>query len=122
MSGGNSDERRNFSRVLFDAPVRITTSGNTSLSRLIDISLNGALLINTEEWSGKLGDEVELDIALDDQETHIIMDTEVAHNTPDQIGLHCRHIDIDSISHLRRLVELNMGDPEVLERELEALG
>ncbi|MCP4993884.1 MAG: PilZ domain-containing protein [Gammaproteobacteria bacterium] len=122
MSGGNSDERRNFSRVLFDAPVRITTSGNTSLSRLIDISLNGALLINIEEWSGKPGDKVELDIALDDQETHIIMDTEVAHNEPDQIGLHCRHIDIDSISHLRRLVELNMGDPEVLERELEALG
>ncbi|NQD96622.1 PilZ domain-containing protein, partial [Pseudomonas sp. CrR25] len=28
----------------------------------------------------------------------------------------------DSISHLRRLVELNLGDEALLERELTALG
>ena len=38
------------------------------------------------------------------------------------IGFVCRHIDVDSISHLRRLVELNLGDEALLERELAALG
>jgi len=33
-----------------------------------------------------------------------------------------QHIDLDSISHLRRLVELNLGDEALLERELAALG
>jgi hypothetical protein len=38
------------------------------------------------------------------------------------VGLHCRHIDIESLAHLRRLIELNLGDPALLERELAALG
>jgi hypothetical protein len=38
------------------------------------------------------------------------------------LGFVCRHIDLDSISHLRRLVELNLGDETLLERELAALG
>ena len=36
-------------------------------------------------------------------------------------GLICRNLDIDSATHLRRLVELNLGDPKLLERELSAL-
>ncbi len=37
------------------------------------------------------------------------------------LGFECQHIDLDSISHLRRLVELNLGDEELLERELALL-
>jgi hypothetical protein len=40
----------------------------------------------------------------------------------DLLGFVCRHIDLESISHLRRLVELNLGDESLLERELAALG
>jgi hypothetical protein len=50
------------------------------------------------------------------------MDVTVAHCESEHVGFHCDHIDIDSITHLRRLVELNLGDPELLERELSALG
>ena len=40
----------------------------------------------------------------------------------DELGLRCVDIDLDSITHLRRLVELNLGETELLERELSALG
>jgi len=40
---------------------------------------------------------------------------------PERIGFACTHIDIDSAAHLRRLVELNLGNPELLARELSAL-
>ena len=50
------------------------------------------------------------------------MDVEIAHRENDELGLNCKDIDVDSITHLRRLVELNLGDPELLERELSALG
>ena len=36
-------------------------------------------------------------------------------------ALCAKHIDLDSISHLRRFVELNLGDEQELERELGAL-
>lgn len=52
----------------------------------------------------------------------IKMDITVAYIEDQQIGLDCKGIDLDSITHLRRLVELNLGDANLLKRELMALG
>jgi hypothetical protein len=45
----------------------------------------------------------------------------VAHIEDDRVGVSCSHIDLDSAAHLRRLVELNLGDEAQLHRELQAL-
>lgn len=45
----------------------------------------------------------------------------MAHCNGEQAGLLCLTIDIDSVTHLRRLVELNLGDTDLLERELSHL-
>lgn len=37
------------------------------------------------------------------------------------LGLRCRNIDLDSITHLRRLLELQLGDATLLQRELGQL-
>jgi hypothetical protein len=37
-------------------------------------------------------------------------------------GLQWRNIDVDSLTHLRRLLELNLNDPSLLDRELADLG
>ena len=52
----------------------------------------------------------------------IEMEAQVAHFEQGHMGLHCVTIDIDSVTHLRKLLELNLGDPALLERELMALG
>jgi hypothetical protein len=49
------------------------------------------------------------------------MSTTVTHVAGRRVGLRCDNIDIDSVTHLRRLVELNAGDPNLLDRELSAL-
>jgi hypothetical protein len=36
-------------------------------------------------------------------------------------GVLCRSIDLESITHLRRLIEVNLGDPAASDRELKAL-
>ena len=122
MTSENRDNSRKFQRVLFDADTRIEgASGNVSAS-LIDISLNGALIHIPEEWCGAIGDDLTISVQLDQEESIIRMQTRVAHIESDHIGLPCEHIDMDSITHLRRLVELNLGDAELLERELVAMG
>ena len=118
----DDNERRRFHRVLFDAPTRILDGKNEFIAPLVDLSLNGALLIRPENWSPPAGSIVRLIVLLDDSETRIEMEAEVAHLEADTLGLRCRSIDMESIGHLRRLVELNLGDPELLERDLEALG
>lgn len=121
MTSVDKDERRSFHRILFDAPVTVSLNNKRFQSKLIDISLNGALLESAAGFSGKPGDRVLLNIRLGDG-IFIDMEAQVSHLESGQMGMHCMHIDMESISHLRRLVELNLGDTALLERELTALG
>jgi hypothetical protein len=123
MASENSENRRKFQRVLFDADTRIEGESVNTPAKLIDISLNGALLERPKHWSTTTGEKVSISIELDQQEEFSInMQARVAHADDDKVGLHCEHIDMDSITNLRRLLEMNLGDPELLERELAALG
>jgi ribosome maturation factor RimP len=123
MTSENSENRRKFQRVLFDADTTIEGESVDTPAKLIDVSLNGALLERPKHWSTSTGEKVSLSIKLDqDEEFSIQMQARVAHIEEGRVGLQCEHIDMDSITNLRRLLELNLGDPELLERELAALG
>lgn len=115
-----NDERRQFWRAAFHSPVRVTVHDGTTYARLIDISLKGALLEVAGSWRGALGDECQLRLDLAPG-TVITMWTTVVHVDNHSVGLRCDSIDLDSITHLRRLVELNSGDSQLLERELAAM-
>ena len=119
----NAEERRQFSRFLFDATAILHCPSGDTKTGLVDISLKGALISQPPNAPAlNVGDDVALDVILADGATHIHMQAEVVHISEENIGLRRTNIDMESISHLRRLVELNLGDTEVLERELEALG
>ena len=113
-------ERRQFWRTVFHSSVRVTNHGGASYAQLVDISLRGALIEVAPDWAGKAGDEclLQLDLAVD---MAISMWTHVTHVDDRHVGMHCTSIDLESITHLRRLVELNAGDSALLERELSAL-
>jgi c-di-GMP-binding flagellar brake protein YcgR len=121
MKDTDTKDRRRFHRIIFDASATVESSSGTYQTALIDISLKGALAKIPEGWSPQLGERVTLKVILDDGET-ITMLTSCAHMENDQLGLLCKEIDMISISLLRRLVELNIGDDILLQRDLEALG
>lgn len=114
-------EHRHHQRILFETPVRMIIKGEKIRSTAMDISLKGALIKRPDNWSADVGDSGLLQIELNNGETIIEMDVTVAHCEDAKVGFHCDHIDIDSITHLRRLVELNLGDEELLNRELSHL-
>ncbi|MEW8043149.1 MAG: PilZ domain-containing protein [gamma proteobacterium symbiont of Phacoides pectinatus] len=121
MNQQSQPERRNFNRVLFDTPVTLDSGGRRYESTLIDLSLKDALVRLPEQFSATTGSPVELRIGLNEGQLTITMQTVVAHATGGTLGLKCLNIDIDSITHLRRLIELNLGDPELLKRDLGTL-
>ncbi|MGD2118265.1 MAG: PilZ domain-containing protein [Chromatiales bacterium] len=121
MNDSTQDNRRNFHRVFFEAPVTLSCEEHSIESQLVDISLNGALIRLVDQWTPQIGKQVDIDIDLDDEETHIRMQCSISHINGNLVGLKREHIDMDSITHLRRLVELNLGDSELLHRELEHL-
>jgi hypothetical protein len=113
-------ERRNFWRAVFHSPVRLTTHKGQTYAQLLDISLKGALLETSNPWNGEPGEECQLVLELAPGTT-ITMWTTVTHVEGPHVGLCCTSIDLDSITHLRRLVELNSGDPAILDREFGSL-
>ncbi len=123
MASDSSNNRRRFQRILFDAAASIEVPSGEIPVSLIDVSLNGALIKCPDNWSGSIDDKVSLSVQLDAEEKFTLhMQTKLAHIEENHIGLHCEHIDIDSITSLRRLVELNLGNSDFLDRELAALG
>jgi len=115
------ENRRQFTRILFSIKAEVEIEENTYPVSIHDISLNGALVtaINSEKsLKGKLGT---LHFLLSDGESEVIMNIAVVHEEDNETGLQCNAIDIDSVTHLRRLIELNLGDSEQLDRELSQL-
>ena len=116
-----ADERRRFSRITFHRPAELEALGERVSCELLDVSLKGALFEVPASARARVGQPATLTIRLDAGDAVIRMLGEVVHREGRQVGLRCKEIDIESIAHLRRLVELNLGDEELLERELSAL-
>ncbi|MES9946714.1 MAG: PilZ domain-containing protein [Candidatus Thiodiazotropha sp.] len=122
MTESDSNERRRFHRILFDAPATITRKQTVYTTNLIDISLKGALFKTPVDWAGKMGDEVTIKVMLNESDAVISMHAVCAHEENQHVGILCKEIDMHSITLLRRLIELNVADEELLQRDLEALG
>lgn len=91
------------------------------VARVLDLSLKGALLELPADAHASAGMPCLLRLPLNESGVHIAMAGEVAHVSGHRAGVLCRSIDLESITHLRRLVEMNMGDPTLLERDLASL-
>jgi PilZ domain len=114
-------ERRQFSRVSFDAPAQLTVLQGKHTAKVLDLSFKGALVSLPEPTRWPVGTSCQLTLHLAELDVSIGMLAEVAHTEDTLLGLQCRSIDLDSITHLRKLIELNLSDPALLERDLHAL-
>ncbi|KJS31276.1 MAG: pilus assembly protein [Pseudomonas sp. BRH_c35] len=120
MTDSPSDRRR-FQRIEFDAATELVQGDRRWPVELHDLSLKGLLARRPEGWDADAEQPFEARVRLAD-DAEVRMEVAMTHEESDLIGFVCQHIDLDSIAHLRRLVELNLGDEALLERELAALG
>jgi len=115
--GLGMDERRKFSRILFATNAHLQQVVAQWETTILDLSLNGALVEEPQNFIHS-GDAITLSFILPESDIEIRMETELVHQKNAQLGLKCNFIDVDSISHLKRMVELNLGDASLLNREL----
>ncbi|HSN91339.1 MAG TPA: PilZ domain-containing protein [Anaeromyxobacteraceae bacterium] len=128
------DERRRFSRITFHRPACLEVGGVETACEILDLSLKGANVEVPSSFAGRPGDPCALVIHLAPQGTpddaspgpvapgpFIRMEGTLIHREPGRAGVRCDGIDLDGIAHLRRFVELNLGDEALLHRELGAL-
>lgn len=112
---------RLFSRVPFSAPVTLHLPGKTLEVTLLDIALKGALVQTDVPEDIQLQAPCRLLLPLSNDGETIEMAGTVAHLKDCHVGLRCEHIDLASLTLLRRLLELNTGDADLMDRELSQL-
>ncbi len=113
-------EKRHFKRIPMDASATLNCGGRKWQSRLVDISLKGALVESPHDWDQTPPQSCTLELQLDGG-VCIVMEGTVVHSENRHLGFRCDHIELESISHLKRMIELNLGDESMLERELTEL-
>lgn len=116
-----TDLRRHFSRIPFHTDARLHLRHGVQTVHMLDLALKGALVEALDPFPVALGDISSLVLPLNETGDKIIMKGVVAHLDGPRIGLECQHIDVDSLTNLRRLVELNLGDASLVDRELAHL-
>ncbi len=118
-------ERRRFSRINFSGQC-ILQDGITNLSeqwqaKLVDISLKGALVTRPAKWDHQNDWGVTLHLQLEGSDINLDIAGVICHQSDDLLGMRFLSLSIESICHLKRLVQLNIADEELLYLEMSQL-
>ena len=114
-------ERRNYSRIPFQAEIVMQCGDMEWSCNLLDISLKGMLVEPPDDLEIDISNPCAVALFLG-EDASIHTRVKIAHVKDGLWGLQWMHIDVDGLKHLRRLLELNLNDPALLNRELAELG
>ncbi len=120
-------DKRRFQRIPFEKSIQLNKTDDPDecyLGKLQDISLKGALVsLESDEHDFSVGDALLLSIGPFQGDFEINLNVGITYIQENRItlGLNIVSLDVDSASHLRRLIEVNLGDEDLLQRELTNL-
>lgn len=114
-------DRRRFTRINFDAETELSKGTDSWPVQLADISFNGIMVRSEQPLPLDKGDVVKATVHLLGNQVTINTPATLAHQEEHHYGFLIENLDLDSLTQLRRLIELNLGDEALLERELDHL-
>ncbi len=115
-------KHRRFTRIPFNVPALLEVRGEKLPCSLVNVSLRGALVELASGAPPLAGSACAVTIDLDPSgEARIRMGGEVAHQSGNQVGVRCGELDLESVQHIRRILEFNIGDEALVLREIGEL-
>jgi hypothetical protein len=122
MADQQPTKQRRFTRIPFRVPAHLEIRGEKLPCSLVNVSFRGALVELPAGTAPLAGSACAVTIDLDPSGgARIRMDGDVAHQRGNHIGIRCDELDLESVQHLRRILEFNLGDEAVVLRELGEL-
>ena len=122
----NTEEHRRFRRIDFVDAVQIVSEDLDGVeassweAKCIDISMLGMLLQVPEGFPLLIGTPFEVHLILS-EDVMIEMPCTLVHVEGKRAGFRAEQMSIESLTNLRRLLELNLADNTEVERELSEL-
>lgn len=113
-------DHRLFQRVKFVTTTDVEINGIIHNSSLVDVSLRGALVAFADHLSPGQGLPCIVTIYLDHSHISLPFRGVTVHSRDNLTGIRFEHIDIESMIHLRRLIELNTANADRVRSELNS--
>ena len=107
---------RRFQRVPFQAETRVASGSSAWDCSLLNIALQGALLEG--ELPLEPGAICDISVNLPGTDISLGFRSELVHHVNSQYGFKFLDIDLETLTHLRKLLELNTGDADCVRGEL----
>jgi len=118
-------ERRKFSRINFQCHCSLNFDGKIAShdfdASLIDISLNGALIAITAPSPDVNHEQVQINLTLEGSDVQLLLNGMVCHQQDLLLGIQFTKMELETMTHLKRIIELNLADYETMHREFEQL-
>lgn len=109
---------RRFRRVPFETEVTLHNEEEVWSTELLDLAMKGALLGANAPLPLALGTKCKLCIALPGSPILLDFQAELIHCKENRYGFKFISEDLATLTHLRKLIELNTGDAEATRSEL----
>lgn len=115
------NNQRRFSRIKCIEKSIVETDSRTVQVQLLDISLKGALIEHPQDLAVQRGNRWKLLFRLDSSDIVLQFGTEVVHCSGTHAGVKFIETDLDTMIHLRSLIEARSVNPEQVKHELSFL-
>ncbi len=113
------ENRRHFSRVKFNARAILKKNDLEVNAFLLDIALKGVLIEIEDMFPIKMRETCDFELHLNGTDIVLTIRSQLVYQSEDnKMGFEFKEMELDTLTHLRRLIELNVGDPELVQKEL----
>ena len=111
---------RHFRRIPFQAEVTLSSDQDVWTGELLDVAMKGAMVGTDAPLPLSLGAKYNLCISLPGTPISLDFQAELVHSEESCYGFKFISENLETLTHLRKLIELNTGDAEATRSELSA--
>lgn len=111
--------KRRFSRIKCVEKSIVETTDGSHCVKLLDIALKGALIEHGSDLAAQAGDHWKLLYQLEGSDIVLEFAAQVVHCQNGRTGVKFIEMDLDTMTHLRSLMEARTVNPEQVRYELE---
>jgi len=112
------ENKRYYKRINFHVKAAAKIDNIINPGELYDIALKGSLIKMNKKPAPLLGKKCHVMLKLPNSIITLEFEARIVHQKNNFLGFKFEGADVDSITHLRRLLVLNTGDEEGIDREL----
>ncbi|BHH85027.1 PilZ domain-containing protein [Desulforhopalus sp. 52FAK] len=112
-----TEEKRRFSRIVFEVAARLTVDDTTyNLDRITNLSVGGCLLSINEGFT--VEQDCTVTILLDRMEPGVVVHGKIVRVAKGEVSIQFTAVTPENLQHLQNIIRYNADDPELIDEEL----